>query len=235
VLTRLKNWYVHELKKAGVTLVTDHAVSTQELIDLHADAVLVATGSRAAKPGFAAEALASGAAVTAEEALRNTPSGNHVLILGGGLVGCETAEKLALQGKSVTILELRAELAPDMHPRARKFLLKSLREHGARFLLNTLVVAMERNGIGVVPGTYFGGAVGKDIPCLTDTSIFIMSKGVSEEDAYKVTKSLVEGCKELGIIQPAWSTLDPQKMPLNMVLPLHPGAKKYYREAGLLK
>ena len=154
VLTRLKNWYVHELKKAGVTLVTDHAVSTQELIDLHADAVLVATGSRAARPGFAAEALASGAAVTAEDALRNTPSGNHVLILGGGLVGCETAEKLALQGKSVTILELRAELAPDMHPRARKFLLKSLREHGARFLLNTQVVAMERNGIVSVRDSY---------------------------------------------------------------------------------
>lgn len=90
-------------------------------------------------------------------------------------------------------------------------------------------------GIGVVPGTYFGGAVGKDIPCLTDTSIFIMRKGVSEEDAYKVTKSLVEGYKELGIIQPAWNTLDPQKMPLNMVLPLHPGAEKYYHEAGLLK
>ena len=134
--------------------MTDHAVSTQELIDLHADAVLVATGSRAARPGFAAEALASGAAVTAEDALRNTPSGNHVLILGGGLVGCETAEKLALQGKSVTILELRAELAPDMHPRARKFLLKSLREHGARFLLNTQVVAMERNGIVSVRDSY---------------------------------------------------------------------------------
>ena len=154
VLTRLKNWYVHELKKAGVTLVTDHAVSTQELIDLHADAVLVATGSCAARPGFAAEALASGAAVTAEDALRNPPSGNHVLILGGGLVGCETAEKLALQGKSVTILELRAELAPDMHPRARKLLLKSLREHGARFLLNTQVVDLERNGIVSVRDSY---------------------------------------------------------------------------------
>lgn len=90
-------------------------------------------------------------------------------------------------------------------------------------------------GVGVIPGTFFGGAVGKDIPCLTDTSIFIMRKGVSEEDAYKVTKSLVEGYKELGIIQPAWNTLDPQKMPLGMVLPLHPGAEKYYREAGLMK
>lgn len=90
-------------------------------------------------------------------------------------------------------------------------------------------------GIGVVPGSFFGGAVGRDIPCLTDTSVIIMRKGVSEEDAYKVTKSLVEGYKELAIIQPAWNTMDPKTMPSNMILPLHPGAEKYYREVGLLK
>ena len=154
VLTRLKQWYVHSLEKAGVTMVMNHTVSTQELIDLHADAVFIATGSQAARPGFAADALASGKAVVAEEALRVSPSGCHVLILGGGLVGCETAEKFALQGKSVTILELRSELAPDMHPRARKFLLKSLREHGARFMLNTQVVSMDGNGIVTVRDAY---------------------------------------------------------------------------------
>ena len=67
-------------------------------------------------------------------------------MLGGGLVGCETAEALALRGANVTILELRAELAPDMHPRARKFLLKSLREHGAEFLLETQVVSIGETG-----------------------------------------------------------------------------------------
>jgi len=100
-----------------------------------------------------------------------------------------------------------------------------------------LKTVAEKSGLGVgfVPGKFFGGAVGKDIPCLTDTSVVIMRKGVSDADAYKVTKSLVEGYKELGLIQPAWNTLDPQKMPHGMVLPLHPGAEKYYREAGLLK
>lgn len=90
-------------------------------------------------------------------------------------------------------------------------------------------------GVGVVPAGFFGGAVGKDIPCLTDTSVIIMRKGVSEEDAYKVTRSLVEGYQELAIIQPAWNTMDPKTMPDNMILPLHPGAEKYYREVGLIK
>lgn len=154
VLEKLRAWYERALKKAGVRLMTGHAVTVQELREMPHDALSIATGSTAARPGFAADALACRTAVTAEEALRTSPAGKEILILGGGLVGCETAEKLTLQGKSVTVLELRADLAPDMHPRARKFLLKSLRAHGVRFLLNTQVVSMEENGIVTVRDAY---------------------------------------------------------------------------------
>ena len=153
VLEKLRAWYERALKEAGVRLITGHAVTVQELREAQADALIIATGSTAARPAFAAEALTSAAAVTAEEALRTPPEGKNVLILGGGLVGCETAEKLALLGKNVTVLELRAELAPDMHARARKFLLKSLREHGVRFLLNTQVISIQ-NGIVSVRDSY---------------------------------------------------------------------------------
>ncbi|WP_294446512.1 TAXI family TRAP transporter solute-binding subunit [uncultured Mailhella sp.] len=100
-----------------------------------------------------------------------------------------------------------------------------------------LKAVAEKSGlsVGVLPGSFFGGAVGRDIPCLVDNSVIIMRKGVSEEDAYKVTKSLVEGYKELAIIQPAWNTMDPKTMATDMILPLHPGAEKYYREVGLIK
>ncbi len=154
VLVRLKNWFVRELEKSNVTVMTEHAATVQELADMKPDAILVATGSGAVRPGFAAEALATGVAVTAEDALRHTPEGSSVLILGGGLVGCETAEALAMLGKSVTVLELRSALAPDMHPRARKFLLKSLREHGVRFLLNTQVMSMNGEGVVTVKDAY---------------------------------------------------------------------------------
>lgn len=97
------------------------------------------------------------------------------------------------------------------------------------------VAAKTGLNIGSVPATFYGGAVGRDIPCLVDTSVMIIRKGVSEEDAYKITKSLVEGCEELHAIQPTWKTLRPETMPTGLLLPLHPGAEKYYREAGLLK
>ena len=142
VLTSLKNYYVHALTEAGVRVETGRGVTAEELRGLACDALLVATGSEAVRPAFAQGA----SVIMAEDALRTPPALSRALVLGGGLVGCETAEALALRGANVTILELRAELAPDMHPRARKFLLKSLREHGAEFLLETQVVSIGETG-----------------------------------------------------------------------------------------
>lgn len=88
---------------------------------------------------------------------------------------------------------------------------------------------------GFVPAAFYGGKVGKDIPCLVDTSIIILRKGVSDSDAYRLAKTLVEGHEELAGIQPTWKTLKPETLASDMVLSLHPGAAKYYREAGLLK
>ena len=45
----------------------------------------------------------------------DAPIGKSVILLGGGLVGCETAVHLAKSGHSVTIVEMRDELAPDAY------------------------------------------------------------------------------------------------------------------------
>lgn len=54
-------------------------------------------------------------------------------------------------------------------------------------------------------------------------------------DVYKITKAIVEGFEELHAVQPTWKTLVPEHMADNLALPLHPGAEKYYREAGIIK
>ena len=51
--------------------------------------------------------------------------GSSVVMLGGGLVGCETAVHLAKQGIKVTIVEMRGELAPDAY-RLHKHKLRQL-------------------------------------------------------------------------------------------------------------
>lgn len=50
----------------------------------------------------------------------------HTVVLGGGLAGCEAAIHLAQEGKKVTIVEMRDELAPDANVRHRPLLLKQI-------------------------------------------------------------------------------------------------------------
>jgi NADPH-dependent 2,4-dienoyl-CoA reductase/sulfur reductase-like enzyme len=52
--------------------------------------------------------------------------GEKVVVLGGGLVGCETALHLVQEGKDVTLIEMLHELCPDANPRYRPLLLEQL-------------------------------------------------------------------------------------------------------------
>ena len=99
-----------------------------------------------------------------------------------------------------------------------------------------LKAVSEKTGlkVGFVPGSFYGGAVGRDVSCLIDTTVFLVRKNLPDDVVYKITRSICEGYKELHAVQPIWSTLNPQDMPRDLILPLHPGAEKYYREAGIL-
>lgn len=87
----------------------------------------------------------------------------------------------------------------------------------------------------IIPGSLYNGAVGRDILALADTVHMICRKDMPEESVYKITKMLCENYEYMHQIQSAWDTLKPETMPKGLVAPLHPGAERYYREAGLIK
>lgn len=111
--------------------------------EVRPDVILVATGSVPTVPGFCREASNS---VTAGEVLEGSPVGKKVIVLGGGMVGCEAAEFLMEKGHEVTILELRDALAPDLEPRARRLLLKRLADRGVMPLLQREIVGISKEG-----------------------------------------------------------------------------------------
>jgi NADPH-dependent 2,4-dienoyl-CoA reductase/sulfur reductase-like enzyme len=76
--------------------------------------------------------------------------GEHVTIIGGGLVGCEAAIHLAMDGKDVTIIEMASKIAADAHFRHIRSVTRKLSESGVRILLNTSCCAITDRGLRAV-------------------------------------------------------------------------------------
>ena len=66
-------------------------------------------------------------------------AGSPVTIIGGGMVGLETADLLSLRGVSCTVVEALATVAPGMARNNRMELLDRLQERGTTLLLNASV------------------------------------------------------------------------------------------------
>ena len=60
--------------------------------------------------------------------------GEKILIIGGGMVGCEVAESLADKGKRVTIVEKLPEIAAGMDGSTRRLLLERLNRLSVRMI-----------------------------------------------------------------------------------------------------
>ncbi|UWP94011.1 TAXI family TRAP transporter solute-binding subunit (plasmid) [Aliiroseovarius crassostreae] len=65
---------------------------------------------------------------------------------------------------------------------------------------------------------------------------FVSSDKVSEEVVYTLVKSVFENIDDFKGLHPAFANLDPKEMATaGLSAPLHPGAEKYYREAGIIE
>lgn len=100
--------------------------ATKELVEAEKpDAVIIAAGSEPLIPPI--EGLrGENVVVVNNYYLEKDKVGDEVVVLGGGLAGCEAAIHLAQEGKSVSLVEMRDELAPDANVRHRPLLLKEI-------------------------------------------------------------------------------------------------------------
>lgn len=74
-----------------------------------------------------------------------------------------------------------------------------------------------------------------DTQTVVSTGELLVGSHVSDDVVYAITKILSENVKELHEINIANQTFIPEKGWVNVAVPLHPGAERYYREAGYMQ
>lgn len=89
--------------------------------------------------------------------------------------------------------------------------------------------------VATIPGGMYRGN-DEDTTTFGVGATFVTSESVSEDVAYEVTKAVFENIDQFRSLHPAFADLDPQQMANEgLSAPLHPGAKRYFEEAGLLQ
>jgi TRAP transporter TAXI family solute receptor len=88
----------------------------------------------------------------------------------------------------------------------------------------------------VIPkATYAQYGVDADVVTIQAPTILIASAKTSPDVIYRITKAVVEGREDFARVTAAMKGVAAKDMAQNHGLPMHPGAERYYREAGLLK
>lgn len=112
---------------AGVDIRLNTCATKETVEAENPDAVIVAVGSEPLIPPI--EGIDSDQVVVVNQYyLEKEKVGDEVVVLGGGLAGCEAAIHLAQEGKRVSLVEMRDELAPDCNIRQRPILLGKIDE-----------------------------------------------------------------------------------------------------------
>ncbi len=85
-----------------------------------------------------------------------------------------------------------------------------------------------------IPGGMYRGNDG-DVNTFGVGATFVSSAGVPEDVIYTIVKAVFENLDDFKGLHPAFANLNPEEMVRDgLSAPLHPGAERYYREAGLL-
>lgn len=124
-------------------------------------AVVLCTGSAAAVPPI--DGLADVAPWTPREATTADSAPGRLLIVGGGVVGCEMATAWSGLGSAVTVVEMGERLMPPLEPAAGNAVADALRAAGVDVRLGTGVRAARREDGEVVLTTDDGELRGDEV------------------------------------------------------------------------
>lgn len=135
-----------ERRQDAIEVRLNTPVNAQLAGEISPDAIIVAVGAQPIVPPI--PGMDDPRVVFVDELRKENPSfGDRVVILGGGLVGCETAIWLRQQGKAVTVVEMRDTFAGDAPIFHKIGVRLQMEELGVDLRLNTAAVAITEEGL----------------------------------------------------------------------------------------
>lgn len=90
-------------------------------------------------------------------------------------------------------------------------------------------------GLGVIKKESYPKILHEDVPTITTGTMVMCHESLDEDVAYAIAKVLCENKEYLVNIDKNLELFSAEKACLDMPVPLHPGAERYYREKGYLK
>jgi TRAP transporter TAXI family solute receptor len=85
----------------------------------------------------------------------------------------------------------------------------------------------------VPKGSYKG--VDQDVPAVAVLAILVTRAELEEDIVYKITKAMFENIKDIERAHAKGKEVKLEKATIGMPIPLHPGAERYFKEAGIIK
>ena len=125
-LKNIVDYLSYQMEILPVDVRYGEAFTITKLHELKPDVVILASGAQEIIPAI--PGVKGGNVATAINVLKGSATiGDTVVVIGGGLIGVETAEYLADQGKKVTVVEMLQSIASDVGPSNRWGLLSRLK------------------------------------------------------------------------------------------------------------
>lgn len=131
----MKPYLERQLELTGVKVHLGQEVSKQDILDMKPDVVVCATGVNPAEVKIEGVERA----INATSVLEGADTGKNVVVIGGGSIGCETAEFLAKYGKKVAIVEMQDTLASNTGKTAQTILMGHLKGNGVKMITGAKV------------------------------------------------------------------------------------------------
>ena len=144
----LASWLTSQAKKMGVTVQTGVEVTGSMISESSPEVVILASGGEQIKPeipGIDLPLVCNAWQVLGGAVL----PGKQAIVIGGGLIGMETADYLCQKGTRVTLVEV-LKRSPVLKITSHGYMLHTrLKEAGCRLLFNCVVKEIEESSVMV--------------------------------------------------------------------------------------